>query len=307
MVTKGDPATGQTVPRFCQDAKAFFPLYIQKGNAVRICGGKRRRCSGKVKEKNMKKTFVRLGVLAAALVFAFVFASCAQPTDESASGPNAPTIIRLHLDKQETTAFATTVFSIRVAEELYLAPAQFPVYPYPNVPGQNDGKTDAQQINNVDFNDRTKVLAIPGNGNRDDNLDNSVLQLEGKKNILSSGVLTAVTGVEAADTGTLGAAIQTDNKDKTQRYIDIELVDVKPSSPGFGSVFSGSISGYVELATGASVTAGLTANRAYLYTKDKHGFNDFLRLATAADQAAGATANIGDPIYGVKNANIKKV
>ncbi|MDR1252538.1 MAG: hypothetical protein LBK62_10275 [Treponema sp.] len=255
----------------------------------------------------MKKTFVRLGVLAAALVFAFVFASCAQPTDESSSGPNAPTIIRLHLDKQETTAFVGTTFEIRVGEELYV-PQGVINYPYANVPGQNDGKTSGQQINTVDINDRTRVLAIPGTVTRTDDPNESVLQREGKKNILASGVLNASTGVGAVGSGTTGAGlIQTDNKDKTQRYIDIELVDVKQSSAGFGSVFSGSISGYVELAvTGTVAGNGLAANRAYLYTKDKHGFNDFLRLATAAD-ATALGVNAGTPIYGVKNANIKKV
>ncbi|MDR1252539.1 MAG: hypothetical protein LBK62_10280 [Treponema sp.] len=258
----------------------------------------------------MKKTFVRLGVLAAALVL--IFAACAQPTDESSSGPNAPTIIRLHLDKQETVNFEGAVFEIRVGEDLYVPVTAFANYPYGNVPGQNDGKTTAQQINDVDINDRTRVLAIPPRAtNADLALDHSVLQTAGKKNFLASGVLQAMAGVSVAGGGVIAGAglIQTDNKDKIQRYIDIELVDVKQPSTGYGSVYSGSISGYVELAvtTGTLATHGVEADHVYLYTKDKHGFNDFLRLATTADQAAGAAANIGDPIYGTRNANIKKV
>jgi hypothetical protein len=258
----------------------------------------------------MKKTFVRLGVLAAAL--ALIFGACAQPTDESASGPNAPTIIRLHLDKQETVNFAGAIFEIRVGEELYV-PQTVLTYPYGLVPGQNDSKTNGEQINAVDINDRTKVLAIPSRTNNADlAADHSVLQTADKKNILASGILTAAVGVsEVNGTAPTGAAlIQTDNKDKIQRYIDIELVDVKPSSAGFGSVYSGSISGYVELAvsTGTLATHGVDADHVYMYTKDKHGFNDFLRIATAADETAtNGAITIGSTIYGVKNANIKKV
>ncbi|MDR1250836.1 MAG: hypothetical protein LBK62_01590 [Treponema sp.] len=255
----------------------------------------------------MKKNFVRLGVLAAAL--ALIFAACAQPTDESSSGPNAPTIIRLHLDKQQTVDFSGVTFEIRVAEELYV-PQGVTAYPYGLVPGQNVGKTVGELINAVDVNDRTKVLAIPGVGTRSNAPADTVLQTQGKKNILASGVLTAAGGVSTVGGGAANSGlIQTDNKDKTQRYIDIELVDVKPSSAGFGSVFSGSISGYVELAvTGAGAGgSGVAANTAYLYTKDKHGFNDFLRIATAADEAANGALAVGTAVYGTRNANIKKV
>lgn len=262
----------------------------------------------------MKKTFVRLGVLAAAL--ALIFVACAQPTEESSSGPNAPTIVRLHLDKQGTVAFAGSQFEIRIGEELYIAPAgsALPnryladIYPYGLVPGQNDNKTTA---NPLVVSDRNKVLAIPGSAARTSLL--TVLQTEGKKKYLASGVIQAVDGVgtpvnDAAITAS--GLIQTDNKDKTQRYIDIELVDVKANTSGYGSVYSGSISGYLELAVSSTHTAGTTgllADTIYLYTKDKHGFNDFLRNATAADFAANPALIEGTPVYGVKNANIKKV
>ncbi|MDR0584462.1 MAG: hypothetical protein LBG57_08965 [Treponema sp.] len=266
----------------------------------------------------MKNTFAKWGAAALALALVFAFASCAQPTEETSSGPATPTIIRLHLDKQETVDFRAVTFEIRVAEELYV-PTGYGNYPYAPLPGQNDGKTSNQAINTVDPNDRTKVLAIPGDppqvpalaGTRTAAIAQSVLQQAGKKKFLASGILTAVAGAAQPGQAVGGAAIQTDNDDKTQRYIDIELVDLKPSSPGYGSVYSGSISGYVELAvTGAAAgfaTSGVQANTAYLYTKDKHGFNDFLRLATQADVDAGAANNIGEPVYGVKNSNIKKV
>jgi hypothetical protein len=45
---------------------------------------------------NMKKTFVKLGVLAVAL--ALVFASCAQPTDEEGSSTGHDTILRLWIE-----------------------------------------------------------------------------------------------------------------------------------------------------------------------------------------------------------------
>jgi hypothetical protein len=274
----------------------------------------------------MKKTFVKLGVLAVAL--ALVFAACAQPTDEEeGSGTNAPTIVRLHLDKQETVDFVNTTFEIRIGEELYITPAgagllnyfAINTYPYALVPGQNDGKTNAQNFNDVDIADRTKVLAIPATAPSVATgpiaHTQTVLQYQGKKKFLASGILRAVPGKDDNFAGTvLGAGIQTDNDDKTQRYIDIELVDVKPGSKGYGSVYSGSISGYLELAVSVSTVAdsGVKDDTTYLYTKDKHGFNDFLRMATAEDVAArlaagGPPLTIGQPLYGVRNANIKKV
>jgi hypothetical protein len=272
----------------------------------------------------MKKTFVKLGVLAVAL--ALVFASCAQPTDEEGSSTKAPTIVRLRLDKQQTIDFTGAQFEIRIGEELYIAPAAGAAainnvdavnYPYELVPGQNEGKTVAQNINAVDIADRGRVLAIPAGlptAAAAISDDETTLQTQGNKKYLVSGVLTATGGVGTTGTQINEAAIiQTDNDDKTQRYIDIELVDVRPGSKSYGSVYHGSISGYLELAvTMGGGDTGMLANTTYLYTKDKHGFNDFLRMATQGDvdarAAAGGTAIvIGQPLYRTANANIKKV
>jgi hypothetical protein len=200
------------------------------------------------------------------------------------------------------------------------------VYPYGLVPGQNDGKTVAQNIDIVDVADRTRVLAIPAN--HPDALTTAIsnmqttLQASSNQKYLVSGILTAVAGVGATgeDITTNGSAIiQTDNDDKTQRYIDIELVDVRPGSKGYGSISHESISGYLELAVGNSSATdpGVDINTTYLYTKDKHGFNDFLRMATPQDVLDGAmvpaaaggfvAATAGEPIYRTGNANIKKV
>ncbi|MDR0583956.1 MAG: hypothetical protein LBG57_06360 [Treponema sp.] len=269
----------------------------------------------------MKKTFAKWGAAALALALVFAFASCAQPTEETSSGTATPTIIRLHLDKQGTTDFEGVIFEIRVAEELYV-PNNYTNYPYGPVPGQNDDvtnrKNSANTINAVDFNDRKKVVAIPLTGigvatPRSNDPAESVLQREGKKKILTSGYLLAADGVGAVGGSSQGSApIQTDNDDKTQRYIDIELIDVRPSSPGYGSVYSGSIKGYIELAVSTNpaktplpLGAGVLEDTAYLYTENKHGFNEFLRLAEQADVDAGAALALGEPIYGVKNANIK--
>jgi hypothetical protein len=282
----------------------------------------------------MKKTFVKLGVLAVAL--ALIFASCAQPTDEEeGSGTKAPTIVRLHLDKQQTTDFADVQFEIRIGEELYIAPTPLPIpagnvtsvdatmYPYEIIPGQNEGKTALNPI--VDIADRTRVLAIPAGtplaaaGASAITDVETTLQASGNKKYLVSGALQAAAGVGATGDGPTGSAIiQTDNDDKTQRYIDIELVDVRPGSKGYGSVYQGSISGYLELAIYGVPTAPATNNsgmeeqRTYLYTKDKHGFNDFLRMATQDDVNARAAVNgtviqLGQPLYRTGNANIKKV
>ena len=47
----------------------------------------------------MKKMVMKWGVLATALALALVVVSCEQPTEE-AGGTNAPTIIRLYLDRR---------------------------------------------------------------------------------------------------------------------------------------------------------------------------------------------------------------
>jgi hypothetical protein len=149
----------------------------------------------------------------------------------------------------------------------------------------------------------------------------TTLQAQGSKKYLASGILTAAGGIGATGESANGAGlIQTDNDDKTQRYIDIELVDVKPSSKSYGSVYEGSISGYMELAiTNDGVNgigtpvSGVLHQTTYLYTKDKHGFNDFLRMATADDVNARAAIvgstpiTIGQPLYRTDNRNIKKV
>jgi hypothetical protein len=57
----------------------------------------------------MKKTFVKLGVLAVAL--ALVFASCAQPTDEEGSSTGHDTILRLWIEDTATVAGTAPLLS----------------------------------------------------------------------------------------------------------------------------------------------------------------------------------------------------
>lgn len=243
----------------------------------------------------MKNTFAKWGAAALALALVFAFASCAQPTEETSSGPATPTIIRLHLDKQETTNFANTTFEIRVAEELYVPPALATNYPYPLVAGLNDGKTSNDPILETD---RGSVIAIPALQPRSDAIAESVLQRLGKKKFLASGILQAVAGVEQAGDQVQGVPIQTDNDQKKQRYIDIELVDLSPSSAAWGSVYSKSINGYVELAvTGTTATSGVDPTTAYLYTgkNKKRAFNDLHQVVA------------GVPVPRTNNANIQRI
>jgi hypothetical protein len=192
--------------------------------------------------------------------------------------------------------FEGTIFEIRVAEDLYVPPASggfgFDNYPYPLVAGLND---TTNNTNAITEGDRTNKIAIPPA--RNNAIENSVLQWRGRRKYLASGTLTAVAGVDDPQSVTPveGVPIQTDNDKKKQRYIDIELIDLSPTSgAAYGSVFSKSIKGYVELAvTTASATSDLANTTAYLYTEGKRAFNEFYQ-------------NIGGvPVYRVNNANIK--
>ncbi|MDR0583430.1 MAG: hypothetical protein LBG57_03665 [Treponema sp.] len=262
----------------------------------------------------MKKTFVKLGLLALAL--AFVLVSCAQPTEE-AGGPNAPTIIRLYLDRDDATLEPDDEVEIRVAKKT-LVPANYTEYPYPQDYRAGAPVWDAAKVNTASGTplavpplldgDRGSKIAIPHR--RPNNAPSVLLSIDPKSTYLTSGLKTLqapvtvdpVTGVTDA-----GSSIQVNAKGIY--YVDFELIDLTVASKDRGSVYSKSISGYVELTLDASGGANGSRNlgptyaqdeklpdATYLYTDGKHGFND-------------KSGNLdGDRvIWNINNGNIKTV
>jgi hypothetical protein len=242
----------------------------------------------------MKKTLKKLGVLAFALVLTMMFVACAQPTDEEGdSGVKAPTIIRLYLDRDDGTIDVGDSFEIRVGEDL-LIPAAVANYPgAANVdsagvtePGNKTGPIEAA--------DRNKVIAIPWNRTSILVGDSVIKAVDPKKDYLVSGaVVAAAPVVGSADPA--GGNIQVNAKGIY--YIDVPLVNQTIASKDRGSIFSGSISGYVELALTSTTLPAANAGQAttYLYTKDKHGFNDLWKMDGLI------------PLWKTTNSNIKKV
>ncbi|MDR1253194.1 MAG: hypothetical protein LBK62_13705 [Treponema sp.] len=239
----------------------------------------------------MKKTLVKLGAAALALTLALVFAACAQPTEES-SGPNAPTIIRLVLDRDGgITTIPGGVFQLRVGEDL-LIPAATINYPYPaetDTAGvtRNAGKTSGDPILDAD---RNKVVAIGSRAAATPLAESVIKSTDPKKKYLVSGEVTI--GPSIADTTTSSDhPIQVDPKGAY--YVDIELINQTPAAKERGSVFAGNISAYVEMSVSTAI--GSLDTHTYMYTKDKHGFNDLWKMD-------GATAR-----WNTSNSNIKKV
>jgi hypothetical protein len=242
---------------------------------------------------NMKKTLMRLGVLAAALALTFVFVSCAQPTEEGSSGPNAPTIIRLYLDRDDANLAADDVIQFRVGEEL-LIPAGATQYP---VTAATQSNTDAagtvepgSKSGNLEAGDRTRVIAIPWMRNQG---TFTVLNDENpKKKFLDSGQITLVTSLGAGGSTVGGNTIQVNAKGIY--YVDVELINQTPAAKDRGSIFDQSISGYLEVDIDSTPITSV-GDGIYMYTKDKHGFNDLWKMEG------------GNPLWKSTNSNIKKV
>jgi hypothetical protein len=255
----------------------------------------------KIKEKkDMKKTLIKLGAAAIVLALALVFASCAQPTEEGSSGPNAPTIIRLYLDRDDATlvggaAGAGDEIRFKVGEELQIAPGVL-TYPAGIITDSVGTVEPGAKTGPIEPGDRTRVIAIPWNRT---NVDDTVLNTQNpKKKYLDSGVIELKSAYVGPD-GDGGSTIQVNAKGVY--YVDVELINQTVASKDRGSIFDGSISGYVELiignATQATGNTWLQANSTYLYTADKHGFNDRWKL-----DPDGITT-----IWATTNKNIKKV
>ena len=246
----------------------------------------------------MKKTLVKLGVLAAALALALVVVSCEQPTDEGSSGPGSPTIIRLYLDRDDGTIAAGDTLEIRVGEEL-LIPAGVANYPIGLAANVDSAGTQepGSKFGVIEAADRNKVIAIPWDRSNILVANSVISGVNPKKKYLLSGKITAKIPVVASDTPA-GGNIQVNAKGIY--YIDIPLVNETVASKDRGSIYSSSISGYVELALDTtansnSLPVGGNGTETYLYTKDKHGFNDLWKMD-------GAIAR-----WKTTNSNIKKV
>jgi hypothetical protein len=247
----------------------------------------------------MKKTFIKLGAAAIVLTLALVFASCAQPTEEGSSGPNAPTIIRLYLDRDDASLFAGDIIQFKVGEELQITAGN---YPFPNATPQADSAGTVEpgaKAGPIEPGDRTRVIAIPWERDAGTN-DPTVLNIANpKKKFLDSGEIT-LKGSYVGPNGPSGSTIQVNAKGVY--YVDIELINQTVASKDRGSIFDGSISGYVELLihsvnTALPATTWLKSDSTYLYTADKHGFNDRWKL-----DPNGITT-----IWATTNKNIKKV
>ena len=243
----------------------------------------------------MKKTLVKLGVLAAALALALVVVSCEQPTDEGSSGPGSPTIIRLYLDRDDGTIAAGDTLEIRVGEEL-LIPGSVLTYPIGAAANTDSAlvQEPGSKFGAIEAADRNKVIAIPWDRSNILVANSVISGVNPKKKYLLSGKITAKIPVVASDTPA-GGNIQVN--DKGIYYIDIPLVNETVASKDRGSIYAGSISGYVELrvnGTGGTVAASLS-DKTFLYTKDKHGFNDLWKIVN------------GTPLWDTRNTNIKKV
>ncbi|MDR1252623.1 MAG: hypothetical protein LBK62_10745 [Treponema sp.] len=242
----------------------------------------------------MKKTLMRLGVLAAALALTFVFVSCAQPTEEGSSGPNAPTIIRLYLDRDDATLAGGDHIQFRVGEEL-LIPVGVTQYPVTVAGGVN---TDAagtvepgSKSGNLEAGDRTRVIAI--SWERPTGTDTILNNQNPKKKFLDSGEITILGSYDPVAQTAGGNSIQVNAKNIY--YVDVELVTQTPAAKDRGSIFDQSISGYLELDVSQSTTGDSISTGVYMYTKDKHGFNDLWKMEN------------GLPLWKSTNANIKKV
>jgi hypothetical protein len=287
------------------------------------------------KEKeNMKKNLLKSGALVLALVLAMVFAACEQPTDEGEGGAGSPTLIRLYLDRDDATIEPGDSLVIRVGEDLLIPTGPGTNYPYPHTeypagsgtiensikPDTTDRRESGVTISDKDAN---KVLAIPGTlpaamgtattagtpargtatvsggptppAGEITGITSVIKSIDPKKKFLTTGTVEAKAPV-ATDAQVAGNSIQVDPRGIY--YIDLELVNQTPTAKDRGSVFSGSISGYVELMVvraAAAPSINLMPNTAYMYTKDKHGFNDLWKMG-------GTTA-----YWKTNNANIKKV
>jgi hypothetical protein len=253
----------------------------------------------------MKKTLKKLGVLAFALVLTMMFVACAQPTDEEGSSVKAPTIIRLILDRDDVGPGIAGAFQIRAGEELYFPVGFFAGYPYGeavwkylNADGslgnaiEAGEKWDTQPVADADRRG-TQTWLVPAG--RLTATQSIIAPDNPKKKYLLSGAITLKAPVGATVTPG-GNTIQVDPKGAY--YVDIELINSTYGVKERGSVFDGSVSAFLELDVTTAIGAGAAAfpTGTYMYTKDKHGFNDY----------AGKDAD-GRPRYKVKNANIKRV
>ncbi|MDR1252624.1 MAG: hypothetical protein LBK62_10750 [Treponema sp.] len=246
----------------------------------------------------MKKTFIKLGAAAIVLTLALVFASCAQPTEEGSSGPNAPTIIRLYLDRDDATLVDGNIIQFRVGEELQIGVANYPAAVITDSAGTAEPGAKTGAI--IEPVDRTRVIAIPWD--RAHNVDTVLSNQNPKKKFLDSGLITLKPTYAGGDGG---STIQVNAKGVY--YVDVELINQTVASKDRGSIFDASISGYVELVIntaaqlpvlpGGGANPWLTRETTYLYTADKHGFNDRWKL-----DPDGFTN-----IWATTNKNIKKV
>jgi hypothetical protein len=247
----------------------------------------------------MKKTLVKLGAAALALTLALVFAACAQPTEES-SGPNAPTIIRLYLDRDDATLVATDTIEVRAAKALYVPDGVLTnanSYPYPPISDTAGVFENPGRDSNTPFpndNARKNKNAIPAR--RANNAPTVLQDRDPKSTYLTSGAIalnpTYTTG------GTGGSTIQVPAKGPY--YVDIELINQTPGDVKRGDIFAGSLSAYVELtilrtAPVTLATGDPLPDATYLYTRDKHGFNDLWKM------------DAGVPIYKTTNSRIGTV
>ena len=193
----------------------------------------------------MKKNFVKPGALAVAVTLAFVFAACAQPTDESA-GAGSPTIIRLYLDRQDrpniTSGSDQLEFTVGTLDLDYQGSGYLM-----NTSGAHrfvNGKVKAHDTNY--YGDMDPV---------------DTLYLQSKETPLYAIYNT---------TGSVVGNVAVDVEDGKGYYVDIELINMTYDSIDQGKVYSGSDSFYIActVTSGGPGTPNGATGGTYYYTPD---------------------------------------
>ena len=227
----------------------------------------------------MKEKILKLGVLATALVLAFVFAACAQPTEEV--GPGTPAIIRLYLDRPETkTLTDTDVIYLRAGESFSHNLA---------------GASDAERIKLIPLSgtvvDKTAAnLAVAADAT---NLESGIPEV----GYFESGKLALIKAEKVSANSGVPIAVTTN----AQYYVDFELVNHTMNVVEKGSNLDGSYSLYLELSVTGAAGVGNDAvggmgEGYYYYTPEKTSLNDWDGTAWTTDHRNIQTVDIGPGI-----------
>jgi hypothetical protein len=191
----------------------------------------------------MKEKMMKLGVLATALVLAFVFAACAQPTEEV--GVGSPVIVRLYLDRAESkTLKAGDEFILRGGEEF-----------------GTTGATEAERLAAVDRN-RSAITTLLQKGRPD-------------QQFFQSGQIKLGDTGATPTAGAVPIAVQ-----DGRFYVDIELVNYTPAAEQYGAYLDESANLYLEFSVSTG-SGGMTVGTYYYIPGEGSGYNEWDSAAGA--------------------------